>query len=247
MSETAAPQMPPFYTRPVAIDSRRHAGHGLKPGTYAFARETVYVHLNAVEFAVASKTYPIVFTDSDEPAPVAILGLRQAQNLFVDAEGYWTPFTYIPAYVRRYPFIFAGDPQAKQLALCIDEASDWVVQDGGSALFADGKRTKLVEDALELCTSFHREATVTQAFCKTLKEKDLLVQRRADVTLNSGERSSLSGFLSIDEEKFNALPDDVVLDWRKRGLLAAIYAQLMSASNWQVLVNRTTASDQAKA
>src|SRR3546814_17461453 len=40
--------------------------------------------------------------------------LRQNENLFVDASGQWAPDTYIPAFVRRYLFVLAEKPAAKE-------------------------------------------------------------------------------------------------------------------------------------
>ncbi len=240
---TAEQALPTFYSRPVLLDSRRHSKMSLQPAGYGFTRETISVYLNAVEFGMASKFFPIVFAEGERPTPVAILGLRQGRNLFVGEDGTWTPFTYVPAYVRRYPFILAGSRDAEKLGLCIDEDSGWLAEGTEKPLFQDGKRTELVEEALKLCTAFHRETLATEAFSKALKEQDLLVPTRADVSMATGEKSSLSGFLVVDLERFNALPDDVFLDWRKRGWLPVIYAHLLSGSNWQILVNRAAVAE----
>ena len=235
--------LPPFYRKPVLLDSRRHSTFSMKAGGYGFAKDTISVFLNAVEFGMASKFYPVVFAEGERPTPVAILGLRQGRNLFVGGDGNWMPFTYIPAYVRRYPFILAGSRDAEKLGLCVDEDSGWLVEGTERPLFTDGKRTEIVEEALKLCTAFHRETLATEAFCKALKEHDLLTPTRADVSMASGEKSSLSGFLVVDQERFAALPDEVFLDWRKRGWLPVIYAHMLSGANWQVLVNRAAAAD----
>ena len=236
-------RLPPFYRKPVVLDSRVHGGFSLKAGGYGFAQDTISIYINAVEFGMASKFYPVVFAEGERPTPVAILGLRQGRNLFVGSDGRWTPFTYIPAYVRRYPFILAGSRDAEKLGLCVDQDSGWLVDGSDNPLFTDGKRTEIVEEALKLCTAFHRETLATEAFCQALKEHDLLVPTRADVSMASGEKSSLSGFVVVDQDRFAALPDEVFLDWRKRGWLAVIYAHMLSGANWQTLVNRAAVAD----
>ena len=72
-----------------------------------------------------------------------------------------------------------------------------------------------------------------------LDEHDLLISNQAGVTLASGEKMSLSGFRVIDEKKLTALPGEKFLDWRERGWLAPIYAQMLSSAAWQTLIDLT--------
>lgn len=242
-TETAVGQqkLPPFYRKPVLLDRKRHEAFSLTDRGYGFTAGTISIYLNAAEFAMAAKFYPIVFADGEQPTPVAIVGLRDGRNLFVDEHGMWTRHTYIPAYVRRYPFILAGAKDGEKMGLCVDEESYWVAEGAEQPFFKDGERTAVVEDALKLCTAFHRETLATVAFCRALKEHDLLVASRADVTMATGEKSALGGFLTVDQERFAGLADAVFLDWRRRGWLPAVYAHLAAQSNWQVLVNRAAA------
>ena len=239
-SGTAPAQaMPPFYKKPALLDSNRHSNLSLKEASgYRFARDTMSIFTNVTEFAVAARHYPIVFSTGDAVAPVTIVGVRQGQNLFVGETGEWQRDTYVPAYVRRYPFILVASEDKTKLGLCVDEEADALAESDVRPLFRDGKRTDLVEQALNFCTAFHREAQATEAFCAAVKEQDLLVPNRADVRLKSGERLGVGGFQVIDEAKFNALSDEVYLDWRRRGWIAPIHFHLMSASNWAGLVNR---------
>ena len=237
----SAQAMPPFYKKPALLDSNRHSHLSLKEASgYAFARETMSIFLNVTEFAVASRHYPIVFSTGDTVAPVAIVGVRQGQNLYVDDAGDWQRDVYVPAYVRRYPFILVSSEDKSKLGLCVDEETNSLVESDVRPLFKDGSRTQLVEQALNFCTAFHREAQATEAFCAAIKEQDLLVPNRADVRLKSGERLGVGGFQVIDEAKFNDLSDDVYLDWRRRGWIPPIHFHIMSASNWASLVNRVT-------
>jgi hypothetical protein len=48
---------------------------------------------------------------------------------------------------------------------------------------------------------------------------------------------TLRGFDVVDEAKFNALPDELFLDWRRRGWVHLIYCHLMSMGNWARLVD----------
>ena len=233
------PRLPPFYERPALIDRRRHGGLRLGRGDYGHARSTISLFLNAVEFVSAARSYPIVFVAGDTPSPVAMLGLKEGRNLFVGPDGRWARFAYVPAYVRRFPFILAGSDGSERLGLCIDEACPWVGDETGEPLFEDGERAALLDRALKLCVAFHREHRATGLFTRALAAADLLVPSRADLRLPDGGSLAVGGFHVIDEERLAALDDAVFLDWRQRGWLSPIYAHLASLGQWQPLALRS--------
>ncbi|MHB1218041.1 MAG: SapC family protein [Alphaproteobacteria bacterium] len=238
--DAAESALPVFYRRPMPLDPGRHGAMSLKRMTnFSFARKTNSVPLNGVEFPFAMRHYPIVFTAGDQPNPVAVLGVRADKNLFVTEWGGWEDGLYVPAYVRRYPFIFMEEGGSDRLILCIDEATDLLTTDSKRPLFADGKPTDVVTHALDFCTEFQAQHAATAEFGRALAAHDLLIPNRADVSLISGEKLSLGGFRIIDESRFHALPDDVFLDWRKRGWLHLVYCHLMSSINWGRLADLT--------
>src|SRR5512145_3456925 len=121
----AASSLPLFYRRPAAVQSQIHLGLSVKRRVdFGFARGANAVPLAGSEFYAAQRHYPIVFTRDAPAAPLAIVGLRDGRNAYVDESGHWLAGAYIPAYVRRYPFLFAENPETKQLTLCIDEECD---------------------------------------------------------------------------------------------------------------------------
>jgi len=231
--------LPQFYRQPQPLEPARHGKLRLAPvGEFGFARSANAVVLLASEFAFALRSYPIVFTTGATAMPAAVLGLKGDENLFVDAAGQWERDAYVPAYVRRYPFIFFEQPGGERLTLCIDEAAELLSETGPRPLFNGVEAADAIRQALELCTVFQRDAAATRAFVDALEAKALLVERRADVALERGDRMALAGFRVIDEAKFNALDDATVLDWRKRGWLALAYCQLLSTGGWSGLVER---------
>ncbi len=230
---------PPLYQRPALLDSNKHGALSLREnGGYKFAANANVMMVNAIEFIPAARNYPIVFAGQESPVPVVILGMRDGENLFVSDEGDWHRGSYVPAYARRYPFIFAESSDRSKLGLCIDEASDLVVESDVRPLFKDGKRTPLLERALEFCTAFQREIENTRRFMEAIVANDLLMDNRANVKMANGEALSVTGFRVIDEKKFNALPDETFLDWRKRGWIGLIYCHLISIGNWSELVDQ---------
>jgi len=234
-----APALPPLYKNPFLLDANRHAHLSLKQnGGYAFARTAQAMLLNTVEFALAARNYPIIFVGTDTVVPLVVLGVREGQNLFVRESGEWAPGHYVPAYARRYPFLFAEIAQGGQLGLCLEDDPDWVVSSDVRPLFKSGRRTEVVERALEFCAAYQREFEATKAYTAALVEHDLLIANQADLRLNTGERLAVGGFRVIDENRFNKLPDSVFLDWRKKGWVAFTYCHLVSVTSWTDLLDR---------
>ena len=231
--------LPLFYRQPRILDSVKDAGLKLKQvRRFGFAAETNSIPLAADEFYVAQAYYPIVFTADDPAQPIAVVGVANRRNLFVGADGNWRAGNYIPAYVRRYPFIFASVEERQEYTLAIDEASDAFSKEEGEPLFADGKPTEITNHALQFCLAVQQQQQAAMQFAAALTEHKLLVDHRAD--LRAGQSaSSLTGFRIIDEVRFNSLPDEVILEWRKRGWLGLVFAQLMSMRRWEALAALT--------
>lgn len=241
---STAPQvtdLPLFYTNPVMLDKVKHreSGVAIKNSNYSFAQNVNAVPVTLVELPQIMMHYPIVFTAGELAFPAVLLGLRDGENLFLDAEGQWAENVYVPAYIRRYPFIFADQPQSDQLTLCIDDVKEWLLDKDGERLFTDeGEMTALTENALEFCKSYHAASQETLRFAKALQESGILVDRNATIQIEGKDPFQLSGFRQIDETKLRALPDETVLQWHREGWLAMAYAHLISTQNWQKLFNK---------
>ncbi len=218
-----------FYGRPEVLDANRHGDLGLAPHDgYAFGAGTNALPLNAAEFGRAAVWYPIVFS-RDTCAPLAVTGLRKGENLFVDDRGRFAPGAYVPAYLRRYPFVLtraSDDPD--QVLLCIDRASPRLRPDAGDRLFdADGP-TATTRAAMEFCLSYQRQALATDHVVAALKAADLLVEKTGEVELEDGGRLRLTDFLTVDEARLNALDAEALGRLRDAGALSAAYCQLVS-------------------
>lgn len=235
---TMTSTLPLFYKAPRPLSVERDSALSFRaPETYAFAANTNSVPLLAAEFASACKNYPIVFTEGPSPQAVALLGLRTGENLFVDENGAWQEGAYIPAYVRRYPFIFMENADKSEFTLCIDEASDCLVDGQDNPFFVDGKPTEVASKALDFVREFQGQHAFTAEFMAAISAAGLLTEKRADITLNDGQRLSLSGFMVIDEDLFNQVPAEEFLRWRERGWLGLIYAHLLSVRSWSTLLD----------
>lgn len=232
--------MPLFYKNPLPLDAEKHKKLALKENFgLGYTSKVNAVPVNMIEMPQICHFYPIAFSPDDNATPVALLGLRDDENLFVDSKGKWLKDTYVPAYIRRYPFIFSEIPgQKDQLTLCMDMA-DEIVEDGGKQrLFGDdGKPSDLAQNALEFCKSYHAAAQQTIEFSKALVESDILVERQAEISIADGKRISFAGFRIIDEAKLAQMPEAKFLEWRKNGWLPFVYAHLFSGAQWQRLTS----------
>ncbi len=231
--------MPLFYNNPAPLDAQKHVKLGLKKNFgLGFTAGINAVPVNMIEMPQICHFYPIAFSPDGNATPVAILGLRDNENLFFGKNGEWLPDTYIPAYIRRYPFIFSEIPNTDQLTLCVD-MNDAVVDEKSDQKFFDktGKATPLAQNALEFCKSYHAAAQQTLAFSKALADSGLLIDRKADITIGEKQRISFSGFRIIDEQKLAEMSDKDFSEWRKRGWLPFLYAHLFSGAQWQRLTN----------
>lgn len=231
------PLLPLFYKSVQPLHGAAHAHWRLKDGDASFAADTPFVPIVAGELAAAARDYPVVFA-ADSAQPLAILGLER-RNLFIEG-GRWSNEAYIPAYVRRYPFAFVATVNPDGFALAIDGGSDRVAQGGkeGAVLFENGEPSALTRQALEFCAAFGREVEMTSLFTTALKEKDLLIDRRADATLPDGRKLGLDGFQIVDAEKFNALDDETVVAWHRQGILALVHHHLASLDRFRALLDR---------
>jgi len=239
--ETAAKSQsyPMFYQQPEVLRAEVHGALELRPGSsFEFARATNAVPVNAAEFPLVARDYPIVFVGGQVPVPVAIVGLRKDENLMVSADGGWLPGTYVPAYVRRYPFVFVHNEDSSQFALCIDGVSERIAEGTDNPFFIDGEPAEITKSAMQFCTAFQQQAIATTQFGQMLADHDLLKTNQGTFTLENGEKLELRDFRIIDEAKLNALSDEEFVALRKGGALAAIYCHLVSMNSWAGLVRR---------
>ena len=170
---------------------------------------------------------------------MVVLGLRNRENLFVDAQERWLA-TYIPAFVRRYPFVLADLPGHQELGVCIDEAFEGLDEQEGEPLFDDqGGNTPYLQNALDFLQRYQQEYQRTEVFCRKLEQAGLLMEISARADLVDGRSFTVAGLLVVDEKKLAALPDATVLALFSTGELHLLSMHLLSLSNLRKLVERT--------
>lgn len=228
-----------FYKKPVVLDKEQHKGLRLKAADARFAAKNQSVPMVLAEFPEASLEYPIVFAKSQDSQwiALALTGLQADSNAFVDESGRWTG-RYVPASVRRYPFILA-EGENKQLSLAVDMDAPQLGSEG-DALFSDkGEPTELVRNVMNMMGEFQSQALSTAALVKELDDAKLLTQQSLRVQLGDGRNAVVEGVWIVDEAKLRELPDDKILSWYKNGALVAIHAHMLSLRNLLPLLERS--------
>jgi len=228
-----------FYETAVPVSAARHRDLAIESAKYGFAAGVTAVPLTCVEFPRAAREYTIVFAGDKEVVPVALLGTSDAENLYVSSEGEWSA-DYVPAFVRRYPFVFSMSEDKTKLTLCVDESWAGCNREGrGQRLFDDqGERTAYLSQMLAFLEEYQAHFTRTQAYCRKLVELALLEPMKADLTLRGGQKRSVTGFQAVNRAKLKALPAEKLAELVQSDELELTYDHMLSMNNFALIVNR---------
>jgi hypothetical protein len=243
-----------FYASPEPLNREQHAKLALvhKDKPYSFALSGTAVPLAVTEFAPAALSYPVIFAGEDR-VPLAVMGLNTGENLFIQKDGAFEAGAYIPAYIRRYPFVLANDDAQERLIVCIDRGSDLLAEGGETPLFDDkGEPTEYTQNCIKFCDDFEVERRRTDSFVQLLKDNDLFELKKAvftpmDANGQAGQPQTVAEYYGVSEEKLNALPAEKVKELQTSGALAQIYAHLVSLIGWDRLIALATLRQQATA
>ena len=228
------PQLPMFYNDLMPLNTRDHmkVRNRLRDSAPWLTKQHV-IPLTGDEFIQAARHYPVIFSSGDNPLPLALMGLNEGVNTFFDDEGKLIDQVYVPAYVRRYPFILAKlTPETDDLSLCFDPTSDSVGEfDDGEPLFnEDGSTTEQTKAILDFCEKFEQAGQRTRNLTEELVKHDLLMDGEVAIERSEqpGKPYVYRGFRMVDQAKLAELDAETLQQWNKNGLLAIIYAHLTS-------------------
>lgn len=245
MSQTqAAPQITGkmfLFDQPELLNRDQHSdlGVGPSPKPFEFCSKIRAVPLTISEIPEASKHYPVIFMSLQDPVPLAVVGLHNDFNLFVDDEGNWDQGAYIPGYVRRYPFALAGESGGDRMALVIDAGYEGVSRSGVNKLFDNGQMSEFVRQAMEFARTYETDKRLTEQVMAALKEFDIIQTQTAQFTpAGATEPRPFAQYAGVDEQKLREIADDQFLELRRRNVLPILYAHLISLSNWRSLLVR---------
>lgn len=235
MATAPQPQLPLFYNGLEPLSSELHADYRIRPAASAPFLSTQHaVPVTIDEFALVQRYMPIVFSAGEDAIPIALMGLNEGVNVFVDEEGKLLEDSfYVPAYIRRYPYLLARlRPDAEELSLCFDPTSDTIGQfDEGEALFVDGQPSDVTKNILAFNEQFEQAGARTAQFMKELREAELLMDGEVSIQQDGNDQPFVyRGFQMVNEEKLADLRGDQLRKMTKSGMLPLLYAHLFSLS-----------------
>ena len=230
-----------FYEKPAALNREAHKNLKVRAvPSFAYAGKTNSVPLTGNEFAHAARQIPILFVQDGRGgfSPVALLGLRNDENLFVEADGRWSG-QYIPAFIRRYPFVLIERQDPPAITVGIDEGFAGFNTEEGEPLFAaDGTDAEPLKRAMGFLQVYQVEARKTEEFMAEIKRLDLLIPRALQIAPKAGTKYKMDGFMVVDEAKLQKLNDEDAGKLVRNGFMGWIYMHLLSMNNLSELSNR---------
>jgi hypothetical protein len=240
-----------IYKNPIFLNSVTHRSVKVAPtASCKHAEGLNSVIVVGQEFLEAAKYYPVVFTRTanDDIVAVAILGLRNNENLFVDNDGVWKEGCYVPAFFRRYPYVLASNVgQDGSFAVCVDSTYEGFGKADGMALFdKDGNQTQEFQRVIAFLQNYQAQHENTREMVKLLKEYNIFKDVSANITLPEGEKLGFGRLLMVDEMGIFNLDDEKIVNLVRTGYLAWIYAHLYSLSNFRVLMQQAGKTKAAK-
>ncbi len=228
----ASDNLPLFYKDLVPLSSVEHADFRARAMDNAdFLINQHAIPLTSDEFVSACRFFPIVFSAGDNPVPLALMGLNEGVNTFVGDDGKLLNPVYVPAYIRRYPFLLARlQPNSEELSLCFDPTSNAIGKfDDGDALFENGQPAEPVQAILEFCKNFEEAGQRTAMFVEELKKADLLIDGEVSIQQEGNDKPYIyRGFQMVDENKLRELRGDVLRKLMQNGILGLVFAHLFS-------------------
>ena len=235
-----------LYQQPEALTALEHGKLGLSriERPFDFVKSVKAMPIAVTEVVSAQKHFPIVFSDLENPVLLAALGIDD-HNLFLDADGNWEPYSYVPAYIRCHPLALATNAEGQSIGV-VDRAADSVREEPELPFFDGDDLTAETRDRLQRCAELTAEMQRTRVFCERLKELELLTMRQVThKTARSGDEKVIASFVAVDPDRLKDLDGDVLHGLHKDGWLPAIYAHVFSSENWHYLMQRKTRIESA--
>jgi len=229
----SAPALPLFYNGLEPLSSETHADWRVRPQDSApFLSGQHAIPITVDEFPLVQRHMPIVFSVGQDAVPLALMGLNEGCNVFVDEAGALRDsYLYVPAYVRRYPYMLARlRPEATELSLCFDPTSQALgAFEDGEPLFDGGQPTEVTNNILQFNETFEQAGQRTQAFMREVDELGLLMDGEVTIQHEGAPQPFVyRGFRMVNEEKLNELRGDQLRKMTKSGMLPLLYAHLFS-------------------
>ena len=218
-----------MFENAVPLSAEAHRDLRYKPiPDFSFSAGSTSAPVTYTEMLVAAKYYPLVFPK--QGTPVVLLGF-EGRNAFVDDQGQWTA-PYMPQHVGRYPFILGNSDKPGEMMVLVAPDAPQFKTDGGEKLFDDeGNETAVLGRIKDYLRKFQQEAKKSEQLTRQLHDAEILEEKVIQRKQGQATQTMLTSFYVVDQDKFNALPDETILAWRRNGTLPLVYAHLLSLGN----------------
>ncbi len=222
----------------VVLNKAQHAALRFDPAQgYAFAAQQILCPIGLAEATHVAREMPIVFP-LNNPLPHALLGFEQHKNLHVHTTGQWIG-RYIPAHIRRYPFVLAADPaqtdadvpSARRFVLLFADNAPHLGDVRGARLFDDaGEPSETLKQVQKVLGAVQRDMEMTQRAVAMIERMGLL-QAKPVVIQQADGRHAVEGVRVVDPVVLRALSGEQLVELEHGGGLELIYAHLASLIN----------------
>ena len=231
-----AAQMPVLYEKITPLLTDLHKDLKLVSNQNCeFAANINSVPITMQELPLAVKDFPVIFAGDNSGTLLAVLGIKPGENLFVDKDNNWLPNTYIPAYIRRYPFFTARRDENSDPLICIDDSSSFLAADGDKPLFDNGEPTEVLNSIIEFARNYQYQLETSMEFGSALESLGMLEDQQVSFNVGEEVKASVNGFKTLIRAKFDELDGDTLKEWLSKGWLDAAILHLASGSNFDKL------------
>ncbi len=186
------------------------------------------------EFRELQAHYPIVFhVDGARATPLALLGLRRGENLFLEATGWRTH--HVPLALERGPFLIGSGAGGPSVHVDLDHPR--LHTGAGEPLFLP--HGGFAPHLLRMQTVLQRlndGLTEVAPFAQALTAHALLEPFTLDVTLDDGQAHCLSGFHVVDELRLRGLSPEAIGTLHAAGHLEPVYMAIASTARFRDLI-----------
>lgn len=231
---------PLFFSDLVAFDTEQHRSLTLpaQRKDFSFAATAHILPLTMAEASPAALNYPVVFVREGESVVlVALTGLPNTGNRFVDAKGEWRTGAYIPAYVRGYPFIAVRPAKDVDPIIAIDpNAADFKAKDGVPLVGTDGQPTEQFKGILAFHSEYQALTERTQKMVLALNAEGVLEDGHINLQTPDGKSNQIGGFLVVNEGKLRALSAEALKRLLDADAIGLAYLHLFSMNNLGQLI-----------
>ena len=230
-----------LFQQPELVSREQHGSLGVSAveKRYDFCSKVRAIPITVSEIPAAIKDYPVIFASLENMLPLAVVGLVDDENLFVDDKGQWEAFRYIPGYIRRYPFGVATETGGDRFAVVVDRAFEGLKDGGEQKLFNGEEPSQLTQSAIDFCRTYEEDRMRTVDFGNRVKELNIVKGQSAQFTpVGENDPKTFAEYLGVDEQGLKEIAQDKFIELRDTTLLPLLYAMVISMGNWRAVLQR---------